>query len=237
MSEMAHEQTEVRDDTREFAMGRRAVKHAAAGAAAVIGAGALSLFGAGPAGATPATLTWNDGQTQFTRTISNGTPAVGDTITVTTAMYRTKTPDVTYLTFKDYHPSCLTYVVNSAKLTDAAGTHPIEPWLEVKPDFIAADFISEGLNVVSKAGATGAQAPVFSAQYKVGDCAAGTSLTTGIAYSQAGAGGAWDGDSKVGPSITVGGTPGGGTGSSGSSNLPAPLNTLMSLLGGTGSSK
>ncbi|WP_433671397.1 hypothetical protein ACQP06_07205 [Nocardia sp. CA-136227] len=68
----------------------------------------------------------------------------------------------------------------------------------------------------------------------VKNTAAGTPLTTGIAYSQA-TWGVVDSDTTKGPSITVGGTPGGGN--SGSSNLPAPLNALTSLLGGTGSSK
>ncbi|MEV6101349.1 hypothetical protein [Nocardia sp. NPDC051981] len=205
------------------------MKHTAAGAAAIIGVGALTLFGVGTASADPATLTWNDGQTQFVRTISNATPAVGDTITVTTAIYRTQTPDVTFNWLKDFHPSCLTYVSGSAKLTDAAGAHQIEPWLELNPNYIAADFVADGLKVVVKAG-SGQTAPVFSAQYKVGACTPGTSLTTGIAYSQAGVG-VWDADSTKGPSITVGGTPGGGTGGdSGSSSL-------TSLLGGFGSSK
>ncbi|MGW4534925.1 hypothetical protein ACWEOI_28665 [Nocardia sp. NPDC004340] len=72
----------------------------------------------------------------------------------------------------------------------------------------------------------------------VKNTAAGTPLTTGIAYSQA-TWGVVDSDTTKGPSITVGGTPGGGTGggNSGSSSLPAPLNALTSLLGGTGSSK
>ncbi|WP_458686498.1 hypothetical protein [Nocardia tengchongensis] len=214
----------------------QAVKNTAAGAAAAIALGALSLFGAGAANAAPATLSWNDGQNQFTRTISNATPAVGDTITVETSLARVQSPpsEVTFNWFKDYHPECLTYVSNSAKLVDAAGDHPVEPNLEIGSNFIAADFIARGLNVVLKVGQP---ALVFHTQYKVGNCAAGTPLTTGIAYSQA-TWGVTDSDTTKGPSITVGGTPGGGTGgNSGSSNLPAPLNTLTSLLGGTGSSK
>ncbi|MEU6582905.1 hypothetical protein [Nocardia sp. NPDC046763] len=203
------------------------MKHTAAGAAAVIGVGALALFGAGGASADPGSVTFNDGGTQFTRTVSNVTPAVGDTITVDTAFYRLQAGDQTYWWFKDYHPDCLTYVPGTAKLTDAAGAHQSEPYLEIKPTFIAADFVAAGLQVVGKVG-PGNTAPVFSAQYKVGACATGTSLTTGMGYNT-NMGGINAQLSTKGPSITVGGTPGGGADSGSSS--------LTSLLGGLGSSK
>ncbi|WP_040815597.1 hypothetical protein [Nocardia concava] len=212
-------------------MGRRAITRTAAGAATAIGIGALTLFGTGTAGAEPATLTWNGNGSQYTHTVSDSTPAVGDTITVTTAFYRTQNPDETFNWFKDFHPSCLTYVTDSAKVTDATGTHPVEPYLEIKPDYIAADFTTANLKLVAKAGST--PSPVFSAQYKVGACATGTSLTTGIAFlSTAGA----SDYSKKGPAITVGGTPGGGT-DTGSSGLGSGSSSLTSLFGGLGSSK
>ncbi|RMI32646.1 hypothetical protein EBN03_11785 [Nocardia stercoris] len=138
-----------------------------------------------------------------------------------------QSPAVTYNWFKDFHPTCLTYVPGSAKLTDAAGAHQVEPYIEIAPGYIAADFYTLGLKVVSDVGPTSV-APVFSAQYKVGSCTPGTPMTTGIAYAQAQWGTA--DDSTEGPSITVGGTTGGGTGGgTGSSGLTG-------LLGGLGSS-
>lgn len=204
-------------------MGRATIR-TAAGAATVIGIGASTLFGAGAAGAAPATLTWNGNGSQYTHTVSDSTPAVGDTITVTTGFARTQNPDETFNWFKDFRPSCLTYVSGSAKITDATGSHQVEPYLEIQSDFIAADFTTAGLQLVAKAGSS--PSPTFSAQYKVGACTPGTSLTTGIAFlSSAGA----SDFSTKGPSITVGGTPGGGTDTGSSS--------LTSLLGGLGSSK
>ncbi|MFE3190762.1 hypothetical protein ACFXHA_17260 [Nocardia sp. NPDC059240] len=203
-------------------MARRAMTRTAGTTAAAIGV--LALIGSGTAGAAPATLTWNNNGTQYTHTVSDGTPAVGETITVTTTLSRTQDPDETYDWFKDFHPSCLTYVTGSATVTDSTGTHQVEPYLQIDPNFIAGDFTTAGLKLVAKAGST--PSPTFSAQYQVGSCTPGTALNTGIAYLSS----AGQSDfSTRGPSITVGGTPGGGTGT-GSSNL-------TSLLGGFGSSK
>ncbi|MGW4353912.1 hypothetical protein ACWELJ_17685 [Nocardia sp. NPDC004582] len=204
-------------------MGRRVLTHTAA-SAAVIGVGALALVAAGPAGAAPASVTWNSNGTQYTHTVSDSTPAAGDTITVTTTLSRTMNPDEKFNWFKDFHPACLTYVWDSAKVTDASGSHQVEPYLEVQPTFIAGDFTTAGSILVAKAGS--APSPTFSAQYKVGDCAAGTPMPTGISYlSSAGT----SDFSTKGPTITVGGTPGGGPGSGSSA--------LTSLLGGSGSSR
>ncbi|GAB2544471.1 hypothetical protein [Nocardia heshunensis] len=199
----------------------RAMTHTAASAAAALGV--VALLGSGIADAAPATITWNNNGTQYTRTISDGTPALGETITVTTTLSRTQDPDETYNWFKDFHPSCLTYVTGSAKVTDSTGAHPVEPYLQIDPTFIAGDFTTAGLKLVVKAGST--PSPTFSAQYQVGSCTPGTALDTGIAYLSSS--GQSDFSTR-GPSITVGGTPGGtDTGSS----------TLTSLLGGLGSSK
>ncbi|MGW4244644.1 hypothetical protein [Nocardia sp. NPDC004722] len=203
-------------------MPQRTMTRVAMGTAAAIGV--MALLGSGTAAAAPASITWNNNGTQYTRTISDGTPAAGETITVTTTLSRTQDPDETYNWFKDFHPACLTYVTGSAKVTDAGGAHPVEPYLQIGTDFIAGDFTTAGLKLVVKAGS--APSPTFSAQYQVGSCAPGTALTTGIAYLSS------SGQSDLstrGPSITVGGTPGGGT-DTGSANLP-------SLLGGFGSSK
>ncbi|MBL1075329.1 hypothetical protein JK358_13085 [Nocardia sp. 2] len=200
---------------------RRALGHAAA----AIGVGALAVLAAAPAGAAPETITWNNNTSQYTRTISNATPAVGDTITVTTTFNRLQAGDETIHWLKDWHPACLTYVTDSAKLTDAAGDHAVEPYLEIGSDFIAGDFTATSYRMVMKHGGP---ASTFSARYTVGSCATGTALQTGMEYlSNLGH---VDFAAK-GPAITVGGTPGpgGGTGSSSGSGI------LDSLLNGAGS--
>ncbi|MFG1785169.1 Ig-like domain repeat protein, partial [Rhodococcus oryzae] len=58
---------------------RETTRAVAAGAATTLTIGALAFLGAGLAGAAPASITWDDGSSHFTRTISNTTPAVGDT--------------------------------------------------------------------------------------------------------------------------------------------------------------
>ncbi|MET8427570.1 hypothetical protein [Nocardia sp. NPDC004860] len=199
----------------------------------MIGVGALALFGAATASADPATITWNNDSSQYTRTISNATPAVGDTITVTTTFNRVMTGDENLNWFKDWHPSCLTYVTDSAKVTDAAGDHSVEPYLEIKPDFIAGDFTATSYRVVMKDHGPAAS---FSAKYTVGSCATGTALNTGMEYMSNTAGHV-DFSTK-GPSITVGGTSGPGAGGgTGSSSPTSLLGGLTSLLGGLGSSK
>ncbi|SDD61138.1 Ig-like domain-containing protein [Rhodococcus tukisamuensis] len=154
---------------------RATTRGAAAGAATTLAIGALALLGAGIAGAAPASSTWEDSGSRFTRTVSNATPAVGETITVTTKFERPNASDETINVVKDHHDACLTYVFDSAKMNGNA----VEPYLEIKPDFIAGDFMatSYGVTVTKTASAT------LTAQYKVGaDCALGTALNSGMSY-------------------------------------------------------
>lgn len=204
---------------------------ARATAVTALGAGALSLLGAGTATAAPETATWTDNGTVYNRTVSDTTPSVGEKITVTTKFERTNATDEEINWLKDWHPSCLTYVMDSAKIIDSAGTHAVEPYLEIRPDFVAGDFTATSYKVIIKKHLGDVQPATFSAQYTVGaDCAKGVAMTTGVEYlSNLG----HHADFKTqGPAITVGGTPGGGPGGTGSADaLPGGLGSLLSGLG------
>ncbi|MFF0637665.1 Ig-like domain-containing protein [Nocardia sp. NPDC004151] len=176
-----------------------ATARAAVGAAATVALGAVTLLGSAAAGAAPTTINWDNGSSHYTRTVSNTTPQVGEKITVSTKIERTGSGDEKINWFKDFHDACLTYVTNSAKLTDTSGEHPVEPFLEITSDFIAADFMATSYQVVAKPG--NVSSPVFSAQYTVGaDCEQDVELDSGIEYlSSAGKATFTD----KGPSITV----------------------------------
>ncbi|QVI23303.1 Ig-like domain repeat protein [Nocardia tengchongensis] len=158
-----------------------ATARTAVGAAATIALGAATLLGSAAAGAAPATITWDNGASHYTRTVSNTTPAVGEQITVSTKIERTGSGDEKINWFKDWHPSCLTYVTNSAKVTDKSGDHPVEPNLDIKTDYIAGDFTATSYQVIAKPG--NVDSPTFSAQYMVGaDCEQDVALDSGIEY-------------------------------------------------------
>lgn len=101
-------------------------------AAAGLGAGALALAALAittpTAAAAPADTTWTDGNAQFTMTVNNATPAVGDTITVSTDFQR-KWADEYIYDVKALVPRCLQYVDGSStwqggsvsKVEDASG--------------------------------------------------------------------------------------------------------------------
>ncbi|MGW6375227.1 hypothetical protein ACWFRB_04060 [Rhodococcus sp. NPDC055112] len=182
---------------------RTLTRGVAAGAATTFAVGALALFGGGIAGAAPASVTWDEGSTRFTRGVSNAAPAVGDTITVTTKFERTKAVEERLNWVKDYHDACLTYVYDSAKMNGK----PVEPHLDIKPGFIAADFMATSY----QATVTQASPVTFTAQYKVGEnCVIGAKLNSGMEYIGSRGPGNY---SSKGPQITV---KAGGAGSLGS---------------------
>ncbi|SEK70232.1 Ig-like domain repeat protein [Rhodococcus maanshanensis] len=168
-------------------------------AATALALGALTIFGTGVANAAPATISWDiwNGTTLFTRTVSNATPAVGETITVSTKFARNDSYTEKISWIKDHHDSCLTYVPGSAKLTNNLGTHPVEPYLEITPDFVAGDFNPTSYQVTISQN----DPATFSAQYTVGaDCDLGTALGSGMSYS----GSRTPSDfSTKGPAVTV----------------------------------
>ncbi|MCA1005652.1 Ig-like domain-containing protein [Rhodococcus hoagii] len=180
-------------------MPRATRRGGAAGAATTLAIGVLSVFGTSVADAAPASITWADQSSTFTRTIDNVTPVGGDIVTVTTKWARTDANWEALNWVKDFHPTCLTYVPGSAKVTDAAGVHEIEPFVEIQSDFAAVDFVSLGYQPTSKRNV---DTPVLSMQYTAGyNCDRGTNFTTGMAYGGSRGPGTY---TTKGPAITVG---------------------------------
>ncbi|RMI27627.1 Ig-like domain-containing protein [Nocardia stercoris] len=161
-------------------MTHRAITRTTVGAA-TLAVGALTALGAGTAGAAPATVTWTSGAFTYTRTISDVTPTAGETVTVSTQIKRTDSTTEKANWLEDWHPDCLTYVTDSAKVTDNSGAHPVDPL--VTTSYILADF---NTTTSYKMTVSKSQPATFSAQYTVGaDCATGTALTGGIVYDSA----------------------------------------------------
>ncbi|MFE4463322.1 hypothetical protein ACFROC_38735 [Nocardia tengchongensis] len=192
-----------------------------AGAATAVAAAALTLLSTGAAHAAPDSVTWTDRVASVTRTVSDANPKAGDTITVTTKFERSTGPDLQLNWVKDFHDACLTYVTDSATMNDGTGDKAVEPYLEMKPGFVAGDFMATSYRVFVKA----ASPATFTVKYTVGaSCTRGTPLSSGTSYQ----GSLGKGDyNSYGPFITVAKDSDGGGVSTGS---------LGSLLG-TGSSK
>ncbi|MGB6124705.1 MAG: hypothetical protein WBG47_05050, partial [Gordonia sp. (in: high G+C Gram-positive bacteria)] len=155
------------------------------GAAAVTaGAAALTLPLAGPlaapALAASAPVSWEDGNSHFDRTVSDETPSVGDTITVTTQFQRKGSDEYIY-NYKDATNACLTYVSGSAKWEGGAigsvdASKPGEVRVEA-PSSIAWRVATAG--VVWNWGTKRS----ISIQYKVTpDCATGNGMVTTMYY-------------------------------------------------------
>ncbi|WP_072750346.1 Ig-like domain-containing protein, partial [Rhodococcus maanshanensis] len=162
---------------------RATTRTVAGGAATALALGALTIFGTSVATAAPQTITWDNGASHYTRTISNTTPGIGDTITVSTKLERTNSTDEKLNWFKDWHPACLTYIPSTAKVTLNSGDRPVEPYLQIASDFIAGDFAATSYQVIAKNHPGDVQSPVFTAQYTVGaNCTLGTAMNTGIEY-------------------------------------------------------
>ncbi|NMM92489.1 hypothetical protein B2J88_51070, partial [Rhodococcus sp. SRB_17] len=163
-----------------------------------VAAGFAVTIGTGMASAAPGEITWTDQYSTFTRTIDNATPTGDDTVTVTTKWTRTDANWEKLNWVKDFHPTCLTYVPGSAKVTDNAGVHTIEPYVEPAADYTAVDFTSLGYQPTAKKGV---ETPILSIQYKVGyDCARDVAQNTGMAYNGSRGPGTY---LNKGPSITV----------------------------------
>ncbi|WP_345350303.1 Ig-like domain-containing protein [Rhodococcus olei] len=179
-------------------MVRRATTRFITATTTALAVGTVTLLAGGVASAAPGSITWRDGYTTFTRTVSNTTPNPGDVITVTTTWARDDANYEELWWAKDFHATCLSYVPGSAKLTDNAGVHTVEPYVEVKPDFAAADFATSGYKPMVR---NYSDTPTLSFQYTVGaDCARGSALYTGLSYN--GSRGRGDYVNK-GPAVTV----------------------------------
>ena len=77
-------------------------------------AGAFLVTGGAAANAAPDSAQHTDGNSFFTRTISDVTPSAGDVVTVTTAFQRRWSYEDIH-NFKELHPECMKYVPGSAK--------------------------------------------------------------------------------------------------------------------------
>lgn len=164
---------------------------------AATGVAALSVAlvgaGGGVAGAAPASTTWQDGSSKFTRTVSNTTPNEGDIVTVSTKFERTAIPGEYIYAVKDVHPTCLTFVDGSAKVNGSVRS------LESS----GADFARvQGSSTEWPVGSLINGKPhTFEFSYRVGpDCARGVALSTTMHYSSSLGSGAYEGK---GPAVTV----------------------------------
>ncbi|WP_137722757.1 Ig-like domain-containing protein [Prescottella subtropica] len=138
-----------------------------------IAAGFAVTAGVGAANAESKSVPWDDAGRHFTRTISNVTPTVGETITSTTRLERTRSVENVYA-MKDVHPTCLEYVPGSAKVNGQART----------PESTGADFVrvEGGLTewpVQPRGGALNPKSWTLEVSYVVGEgCDRGTALMT-----------------------------------------------------------
>ncbi|WP_181762830.1 Ig-like domain repeat protein [Rhodococcus spelaei] len=149
----------------------RNLRRLVAGAStAVMAVGIAATFGVAEASAAPVNQSTDSGQWTFNRTISNGTPAPGETITVTNAIRWNGGLAPTISSFKDIHPACLTYVTDSSRVngkgvgttSDATSVNMNGSWIRSAVD----------RNID------------YSVQYTVGaDCARDTALMTGAGIS------------------------------------------------------
>lgn len=229
----------------------------------VAGAGALALaaglsatLGMAAAGAEPATESWSEGGTSFSRTVSNSTPAVGESFTMSTTFTRTGPTafnDEYVYDLKDLHHSCVKFVPgsmtwNGGPLSDGILTENV-PVDEADPT-LGYQRTAVGLTAWKVPG--GKSPRTFSVDYTVtAECPRETPLKSSMHYRGSLGSGAY---ADKGPDITIkadpvnpgGGSPGEdgggtdtpgpgtpGTGSLGTGSL-APLGSLGAVFGPLG---
>ncbi|MFC4125364.1 Ig-like domain-containing protein [Nocardia rhizosphaerae] len=162
-------------------------------AAFAVAAGFAVAAVPGTATAAPGSVVWTDGNSKFTRTVSNTTPVVGDTITVTTKFERTGIPVEYIYNIKDLHPACLTPVPGSAKMGGDVVTLDTS-----SSDWVRAEF---GITKYPVYPNIQPKSQTFEVQYKVGvNCARDVPLPTSMHYGGSLGDGIYQGK---GPAITV----------------------------------
>ncbi|WP_430335110.1 Ig-like domain-containing protein [Rhodococcus sp. ACT016] len=148
-----------------------------------VAAGFAVTAGVGAASAAPGSLTWDDGNSRFTRTVSNTTPNEGDIVTVSTKFERTGGVVEWLQAVKDLHPTCFTYVSGNTSNPD------------VKPDYVRVAGNWPVYPNISPKSQT------FEFSYRVGaDCERGVPLMTTMHYSGSLGDGTYQ---NKGPTITV----------------------------------
>ncbi|OYD68490.1 Ig-like domain-containing protein [Rhodococcus sp. OK302] len=160
-----------------------------------VAAGLAVSFGTGVADAVvPQTVNWSEGNSSFSRTVSNVTPSEGEVITVSTTFRRTVPGVVEYIyRVTDKHPTCLTYVDNSAKVDGSPRAI----------DSFGADFVQVKGSVIEWPvyPLIEPKSRTFSFDYKVGaGCDRGVALPTGMTYNGDLGAGNYPGQ---GPAVTV----------------------------------
>ncbi|MFF0815984.1 hypothetical protein ACFYVR_12665 [Rhodococcus sp. NPDC003318] len=75
-----------------------------------VAAGFAVTTGLGTVAAAPATVTWNDGNSKFTRTLGEADLGEGDLVTSSTTFERTGIPVEYIYEVTDQHPACWTFV-------------------------------------------------------------------------------------------------------------------------------
>ncbi|MGV9667950.1 Ig-like domain-containing protein [Nocardia niigatensis] len=167
----------------------------AGGAVAAFAAAAGFAIAAMPGTATAAsgTVTWTDGNSKFTRTVSDTNPIAGEVVTVSTMFERTGIPVEYIYSIQDQHPACLTPVAGSAKM----GGDQVQIDTS-NPTAVSASFSIVKYPVYPNISP---KSQTFEVQYTVGvNCARDTALPTSMNYSGSlGSGNYTD----KGPAITV----------------------------------
>jgi hypothetical protein len=171
-------------------MQNRTVRRLVAGAStAAMAAGFAASLGVGAASAAPVSQSTNSGDWTFNRTIGNGTPAPGETITVTNAIRWNGGLAPTITAFKDYHPACLTYVAGSSRVNGkTVTTNVTNPTLVTMTGSWIRSAVDRNID--------------YTLQYTVGaDCGRDLALTTGAGISSNQ--GLSSENQTAGPSLTV----------------------------------
>lgn len=180
--------------------------------AAGVSVGAFALaaasMGAPAANAASAMTYWEEGNSRFEMTVSNSTPATGDTITISNTFQR-KWADEYIYSVKYLVPNCLEYVWNSAKW-DTGVVQNVEDLSGQEASFVKANANSVTSWKVTGLGAGFGDKQKVSMQFVVGDnCPIGKELGTDMHYGGSLGDGTYH---NKGPKITVSKGAGGGLG-------------------------
>ncbi|WP_072691267.1 Ig-like domain-containing protein [Rhodococcus marinonascens] len=154
--------------------GRNVCRAVSGVGAVVVATGFAVTVSAGVADAVPQTVTWTDGQTVFTRTISDVEPGPGDTFTSST---RVETPDAseTIPVFTDICPACLTF--QSAQVDGK----PLDFINTIGPDFVTISSVDGSWDIPPKTNDP--ESHTFEFAYRVDEgCERSIPLTTGVSY-------------------------------------------------------
>ncbi|WP_336881101.1 Ig-like domain-containing protein [Rhodococcus globerulus] len=155
---------------------------------AAMAVGFATTFGVMTASAAPVSTSTASGSWTFNRTISNGTPVPGETITVTNNIRWNGGLAPTISAFKDIHPDCLTYVVDSSKVAGkGVGTNTTSTSVSMTGSWIRSA-VDRNID--------------YTVKYTVGqNCARDVALITGAGISANQ--GTGSETANTGPSITV----------------------------------